>query len=93
MRFLGVNLEYTIIVEVDNQEAIFLAQNEASSQRTKHIDTKYLFIQEYVEDGIVKIIFVKSKENDSNILTKYVRQVLFHKHINKFMIEDKWNWF
>lgn len=75
-------------MEVDNQGAIFLARNEASSQRTKHIDTKYLFIREYEEDSIVKIIFVKLEENESDILTKNVIQVLFHKHINKIMIED-----
>ena len=35
---------------------------------TKHFDIKYKYVNEYVEDGIVKSIFVKSAENDSNIL-------------------------
>jgi hypothetical protein len=34
------------------------------------VDTRYHFTRENVEDGIMKIKFVKSVENDSNILKK-----------------------
>ena len=63
-------MEYPIIVRVDNVGAIFLAQNHTTGQRTKHIDIGYHYIREYIEDGIVKIIFVKSEDNLADILLR-----------------------
>ena len=77
-----------MIVEVDNQGAVFLSRNECTSQRTKHIDTKYLFVREYQEDGIIKIIFVKSIDNESDIMTKNTTKPTFERHVNKFMLLD-----
>ena len=47
-----------------------MASNIMTMSHTKHLDIWYKYVYEYVEDGIVKIIFVKSADNDSNILTK-----------------------
>jgi len=80
LEFLGVKIEYPILVEVDNQGAVFLARNEYTSSRTKHIDTKYLFVREYQEDGIVKIVFVKSTDNESDVMTKITSMPMFKKH-------------
>ena len=41
--FLGVEIEYPIIVNVDNTGDIFLANNETLGQRTKNIQTRYHF--------------------------------------------------
>jgi len=88
LEFIGVKIEYPILVEVDNQGAVFLARNEYMSSRTKHIDTKYLFIREYQEDGIVKIVFVKSTDNESDVMTKNASALMFKKHTEKFMAWD-----
>ena len=58
LKFLNVNVSYPIVVHVDNQGTIFLANNEGASIRTKHVDVQYHFMREYVEDGVVKIVFV-----------------------------------
>ena len=81
-------LEYPMIVEVDNQGAVFLVRNKCTSQRTKHIDTKYLFVWEYQEDGIVKIIFIKSEDIEADIMTKITSKLTFEHHVSKFMIKD-----
>ena len=44
----------------------------------------YHYIQENVEDEIIKIEFVKSINNDSDIFTKNVNQVIFGKHVKNF---------
>jgi len=44
LEFIGVKIEYSFLVEVDNQGAVFLAKNEYTSSWTKHIDRKYLFV-------------------------------------------------
>ena len=83
--FLGVDSDYTIVVRCDNVGALFLGFNAKTSQRTNHIDIKAHFIREYVDQGIVKIIFVKSEDNVSDIWTKNTDQQTFWRHIIKIM--------
>ena len=40
-----------------------------------------------MEDGVTKIVFVKSADNDSDILTKNVSVKLHEKHSNKMVIK------
>ena len=58
MEFLGNQIDYPIIVNVDNIGAIYLATTAKTGNRTKHIDTRYHFVREYVEKGILKVVFV-----------------------------------
>ena len=51
----------------------------------KQIDIRYHFVQNLIEEGIVEIIFVESKENDGNVFTKNLGEELFKKHINIYM--------
>ena len=67
---MGIKIEYPIIVHVDNTGAIFLANNETLGQRTKHIHTRYHFTREYVQDGVLKIVYILSKNNNADIFTK-----------------------
>jgi hypothetical protein len=57
-----------------------LANNYATSQRTKHIDIRAHFVREFIEDGIIKVVFVKSEDNDADIFTKNPTEELFKKH-------------
>ena len=43
LRFLQVKQEFPIEVHVDNVGAIYLSKNASTSNRTKHIDTRYHF--------------------------------------------------
>ena len=69
LAFLGLKLDYPINIQVDNVGAIFLASNY-TGKRTRHIDAKYHFLCDYVEDGTIKIHFVLSQENFADIFTK-----------------------
>eukprot|EP00980_Cylindrotheca_fusiformis_P025025 scaffold12934_cov105-Cylindrotheca_fusiformis.AAC.1 len=85
---MRVKVELPIIVRVDNNGAIFMAENVSVSPRTKHIDVRYKFVNEFVEDGFIQIIFVRSEENDADLFTKNLGGELFEKHSKK-MIEDR----
>ena len=50
--------------------AIFMAGNITTRSLIKHVDIRYKCINEYVEDGTVEIVFIKSAANNSNIPTK-----------------------
>ena len=83
LEFLGVTIDYPITVMCDNVGAIYLSHNAKNSNRTKHVDIRAHFVRQYIEDGIIKIIFVRSVNNEADTFTKNVRGVIFRKHATK----------
>lgn len=47
----------------------------------------YHFVREYIEDGILKIVFVRSEDNTSDIFTKNLGGELFVKHRGNMVSE------
>ena len=82
---IGITVEYPIIIEVDNVGAIYLAYNPSLSQRTKHMDCRMHYVREFCEEGFLKVIFVSSENNDSDICTKNTVQKTFEKHSGKYL--------
>jgi len=54
----------------DNQGAIFNATNAVTEKRTKHMDIRFHYIREVVEQGKVRLYFVKTDDNPADMLTK-----------------------
>jgi hypothetical protein len=77
---MGMAVRIPIKLRADNIGAIFLAKNTTTGQRTKHIDVRYHFIRELVEDGTIEIEFVKTLDNEADIYTKNTSGELFQKH-------------
>ena len=48
----------------------FVDNNRTTSDRTKHIDIRTSFVKEYQEDGKIIIKFVKSEDNEADIITQ-----------------------
>ena len=67
---MKILVKYPVMVRVGNVGVIFMACKITTTCQTKHVDIRDNYVNEYVEDGVVKIIFVKLADNDSNILTK-----------------------
>lgn len=57
-------------VNVDNQGAISLANNRMTSRRSKHIDIKYHFVRDKVENGEIWLSYINSQCNPADLLTK-----------------------
>ena len=59
--------------------------------KTKHIDTRFHWIKQYVDENKVKVNYVKSENNVTDILTKNLQPRLFEKHASKLVtnIVDK----
>ena len=77
---MQIQTQLPVIVRVDNTAAIYMSQNITTTTWTKHIDVRTKSVKEFCEDGIIKIIFVRSEDNDSDILTKTLQSELFGKH-------------
>jgi hypothetical protein len=62
----------TTIIYEDNQGAMKLASNPMHHRRTKHIDVRYHHIRHHIDSGTVKLVYVKTKEQLADCLTKGV---------------------
>jgi hypothetical protein len=67
LREIGIEVNLPITVKTDNVGAMFVAQNASSGVRARHIDTRYHYVRENLEEGIINIKFVKSIGNNSDI--------------------------
>ena len=61
--------EATIML-CDNQSAIALTCNHQYHAHSKHIDVHYHFIQQVVEQGVVRLVYCPTDDMVTNILTK-----------------------
>jgi len=50
--------EASVKLLMDNMSAIALSRNPVHHDRSKHIDTKYYFIRECIEEGKVEVYHV-----------------------------------
>ena len=57
-----------------------MVPNVPAKSHTKHVDISYKNVNEFIEDGTIKIVLVKSDENDSNIIANNLVGQLHDKH-------------
>ncbi|MCO5579654.1 hypothetical protein L7F22_033511 [Adiantum nelumboides] len=62
--------EETPMLHCDSQSAIQLAHNPVYHSKTKHVNVKYHFIREMVEDKQVQLVKFNITENPTDLLTK-----------------------
>ena len=86
---MNLNIRIPVIVRVDNVGAIFLSENITTSNNTKHVDIRSKFVTEFRENGVIKIIFVRSENNDSDIMTKNLGASLYDKHSSKLITKKE----
>ena len=78
---LKIYADDAVLIHQDNQGAIALAKNSVFHQRTKHIDLRYHFIRERVEDKDINICYTPTSEMQADFLTKNLTRPLFEKHV------------
>ncbi|GKC46320.1 hypothetical protein Tco_1064042 [Tanacetum coccineum] len=72
----------------DNKSAIALCCNNVQHSRAKHIDIRYHFIKEQVENGIVELYFVRTEYQLADIFTKPLPRERFNFLIDKLAYAD-----
>ena len=86
--FIGVKVQLPVQVKVDNMGAIYMSENSTPSARTQHADIRQKFTADLQDKGLIKVDFVRSEDNTSDILTKNVTVELFNHH-TKHIIAEK----
>nr|GEY30466.1 hypothetical protein [Tanacetum cinerariifolium] len=66
-----------ILLYCDSQSAIAISCNPVQHSRTKHIHTRYHFIKEQVENGIIELYFVRTEYQLADMLTKALSEDRF----------------
>ncbi|KAM3410301.1 hypothetical protein ACQJBY_002482 [Aegilops geniculata] len=67
----------TAKLRVDNKSAIELSKNPVHHERSKHIDIRYHFIRECIEDGKVDVDHVGTDGQLADVLTKALGRIKF----------------
>uniref|UniRef100_A0A0A9YPH4 Copia protein n=1 Tax=Lygus hesperus TaxID=30085 RepID=A0A0A9YPH4_LYGHE len=84
---LGLKSDFVMLFE-DNQSCIHLARNRENSKRIKHIDIKHHFIREKVDEGVIKLNYVSTSEQNADILTKGLDKQSFEYLRKKICVEE-----
>lgn len=89
---VNIKVHLSVIVQVDNVGARSWQKNITTSSGVKHVDICTKHINKYVTAGILKILFVTSKEHISDIFTMNLGSIINKKYLGKFiMSKDKLN--
>nr|GEW46705.1 ribonuclease H-like domain-containing protein [Tanacetum cinerariifolium] len=67
----------------DNKSAIALCCNNVQHSRSKHIDIRYHFIKEQVENGVIELYFVNMEYELADLFTKVLGKDRIEFQINK----------
>ena len=73
---------------VDNQSAIILCKNPVHHNRNKHIDTRYHFIRQCVEEKRIEVVYVKTEDQLADVLTKSLGRLKFLEMRGRLGIKD-----
>ena len=65
-----MKVEGSIKICVDNQSTINLAKNPVAHGRSKHIETRLHFLREQMIKGKLELIYSKTEDEATDILTK-----------------------
>jgi len=65
----------------DNKSALDLSNSESTSSRSKHIDIKYHFICQHIENGTFHTEWISTRDMTADILTKPLVPALHEHHV------------
>ena len=70
--FMVPPIDYNIRVHEDSEGAIKMVENRLSSRRARHIDVKHHIVRDAVDGAIIRVEYVKSREQRADVLTKAI---------------------
>ena len=71
-----------IIIYTDSSAGKSMATRFGTTRKTKHIELRYLYMQELVTSGLAIIKKILGTDNPADILTKYVSKDVLHRRLN-----------
>jgi hypothetical protein len=84
---MGLTVKLNTVVYCDNQSAIAVAENGLVTERTKHIDIRYKYVKECIDQHVISTKWISTNEQQADILTKQLATPQFIKFRNLLMSE------
>ncbi|KAI3713826.1 hypothetical protein L1987_72412 [Smallanthus sonchifolius] len=69
----------TIEIQCDNSSTIKLSKNPVLHRKTKHIDVRYHYLRDLVNEEIIKLLFCPTADQVADVMTKPVKLDSFEK--------------
>ena len=79
-----------INVYYDNQIAIHLTNNQVYRARTKHINVRFHFVREIIDEGKILFQKIKKADNPADMLIKAMTTIKFEHCLNLIHISQVW---
>jgi len=86
LKELGIVIP-TIPICGDNQGSIFIGSNPVQERRSKHIDIRYHYVRQLIEEKKVELFFVEGAENPADLFTKNLAAPKFLKFREQLGLE------
>ena len=67
---LGLASAKASVVHGDNQSTLAVSKNGIKGERTKHVDVKYHFVTDCIDEGAVQLKWIPTREQQADIFTK-----------------------
>ena len=81
------SLENPVRCFEDNQGCIALAKNFMVTKRSKHIRIKYHYVRQQVEDNVISLEYVNTRQNIADLFTKILPECDFSRHMSRLVKE------
>jgi transposase InsO family protein len=75
---LGLQTRPTQIC-ADNEGGIFIASNPVQERRTKHIDVRFHYVRDLIEQKRIDVVWVPTDDNPADMFTKNLGHIKFEK--------------
>ena len=63
---------YNATIFMDSQSALYLCKDPVYHERSKHIDVRYHFIRDMVEEDVISVMKIAGEKNPADFGTKIV---------------------
>ncbi|RVW40843.1 Retrovirus-related Pol polyprotein from transposon RE1 [Vitis vinifera] len=88
LKELGIISNSTMTVLCDNKATISIAKNPVQHDRTKHVEIDRHFIKEKLEGGTIKLMYIPSSRQTTDILTKALPKATYENMKSKLGMLD-----
>ena len=83
---LELRVELPMLLYCDNKGCVDLINNFSCGGRTRHVESRCLALREL--KNILKVVWIKSEQNEADMFTKNLQGPLFAQHSSHFMTNE-----
>ena len=82
---INIKQESATTLFEDNQGALLMANSGQPTKRTRHMDTKFFALQNWVDLDLLSLKRINTADNESDGMTKNLARTLFYRHMEYLM--------